>query len=104
MNEAEVKVKREKTVDRRLLALFLILTIAFIFQSWRTELNANAIRDGLYTACLARQQSTIKDNEGAEFLIQLTVKAPRDPAWTPEEVVMYTDQLRKGLLQTVETC
>lgn len=96
-------VAREPSTTRRFILMYGVLVAAFLFLAWRSETNENAIRDGLYEACMSRHDTAIEFNKGREALVQLVVNAPNREL-TPEAKALAIKQLRDGLLLPVEPC
>ena len=96
--------KQARKTDLRLLVLFLALTIAFVFQSWRTEMNSDAITDGLHQACLTRLHTAEQFNANKEELIDLLVGSAAAQNLPPDRLANYEEKLRSGLLLPVEDC
>jgi len=95
--------KRTRRVTMQFWFLFVVIFSAFGLLAYRTEVNANALRDYITTACENRVDRTAAFNQGRELFIQLILNDPRNPI-PPEQQAQVADQLRGGLLLPVEDC
>lgn len=86
-----------------LLVLYLAMALVFGLLAYRTEVNANALANGFYQACLVRQDRQIKANVGRETLVQLAANGPTSPP-SQEAKDQLVQQLRDALLLPVEDC
>ena len=95
--------RRTRRTNLQFWFLFAFLLVSFVLLAYRTEVTAQSLRVGLYSACEARVNQTHQYNAGRESLIQAVIHNPDRPV-PPEQQEQVVKQLRDGLLLPTEDC
>jgi hypothetical protein len=95
--------KATKNANNRSLALFITIVLIFGLLAYRTEVNARALEDGFYNACLVRQDRQIIANNKREALAVAAAQGPNAPEDATAKEAL-TQQIRDALLLPVEDC
>ena len=95
--------QRTRRTNLQFWFLFAFLLVSFVLLAYRTEVTAQNLRVGLYSACQARVNQAHQYNAGRESLIQAVIHNPERPV-PPEQQEQVVKQLRDGLLLPTEDC
>ena len=95
--------QRTRRTNLQFWFLFAFLLVSFVLLAYRTEVTAQNLRVGLYSACEARVNQAHQYNAGRESLIQSVIHNPERPV-PPEQQEQVIKQLRDGLLLPTEDC
>lgn len=104
--EYERRHAQVRRADKRLLVLYVLLVVAFVLLAYRTQVNDQNLRNGLYVACQARQTAANNGNTLRDVFTEALRTAPRSPtdARTPEQQAALLQQLKEVLTLPVEDC
>lgn len=101
--QEEARTRRAKRVNRQFWFLFVVLFASFILLAYRTEVNANALRDYIHQACESRNGRIAASNQGRTVLIKVIMDDPKGSIPVDQRAAVQK-RLEDGLLLPIEDC
>ena len=101
--QEEARSKRARRVNRQFWFLFVVLFASFVLMAYRTEVNANALRDYIHDACESRNGRIAASNEGRTVLIKVIMDDPKGNIPADQRAAVQK-RLEDGLLLPIEDC
>lgn len=91
-------------VRKQMLVLYCLLIGCFVLLAYRTESNANDIREGLYESCTRAAERAENYNPGRIAVADLLIDLVADSDLTAEQKTAATDVMVEGLTLTPDKC